>query len=86
VLRPEDIGSDEELDLSNYKGLKKAELKKLMKERERLKKRAAKEAEKAAIAERKRRRGEYSYSGGRSQCRSLFADPSRLFYHFGRGS
>jgi SAGA-associated factor 73 len=56
----QDLGSDDELDLANYKGLKKSELKKLLKERERLKKRAAKEAEKAAIAERKRRRGEFA--------------------------
>lgn len=49
---------DDELDPAAYKGLKKSEIKKLLKERERLKKRAAKEAEKAQAAERRRARGE----------------------------
>lgn len=61
VLLQENIvlGSDDELDLSAYKGLKKSEIKKLLKERERLRKRAAKEAEKAQAAERRRARGEW---------------------------
>jgi SAGA-associated factor 73 len=40
------------------KGLKKSEIKKIQKEQLRLEKKAAKEQEKAAIAERKRQRGE----------------------------
>ncbi|BEJ13600.1 hypothetical protein CspHIS471_0307740 [Cutaneotrichosporon sp. HIS471] len=47
---------DDEMDPAAYKGLKKSEIKKLLKERERLKKRAAKEAEKAQAAERRRAR------------------------------
>jgi len=39
------------------KGLKKSEIKKIQKEQLRLEKKAAKEQEKAAIAERKRQRG-----------------------------
>lgn len=62
VVLPEDLGSDDEIDPNAYKGLKKSEIKKLLKERERLKKRAAKEREKAAIAERKRQRGEWRLS------------------------
>ncbi|WOO81509.1 SAGA-associated factor 73 [Vanrija pseudolonga] len=50
------VGSDDELDLSALKHMKKSEIKKLQKEHERLKKRAAKEKEREAIAERKRQR------------------------------
>lgn len=57
ITLPE-LGSDEELDLSAYKGMKKSEIKKLLKERERLKKRAAKEEEKLRAAERRRARRE----------------------------
>lgn len=51
-----ELGSDDEIDLSAYKGMKKSEIKKLLKERERLKKRAAKEEEKQRAAERRRAR------------------------------
>jgi SAGA-associated factor 73 len=56
---------DDELDPSAYKGLKKAEIKKIQKERERKAKREAKEEEKKKAAERRRARGESGWRLGR---------------------
>ncbi|WVW86374.1 hypothetical protein I302_108420 [Kwoniella bestiolae CBS 10118] len=57
----DDDSQDDELsmsiDLSNYKGLKKSEIKKIQKERMRLERKEAKDKEKVEVAERKRMKG-----------------------------
>ncbi len=72
---------DDELDPSAYKGLKKAEIKKIQKERERKAKREAKEEEKKKAAERRRARGESGWRLGRGARAGWRWRPSPLAGH-----